>query len=98
MLLFIYENRVVFVGEHMVFSLHVHTFVLMVTALSATLPYAISKWSDIVTVSYVLIAMRRVYGGRWWPTILRLLLLQLIYGFAAGIVMLFLSVGLLFTF
>jgi hypothetical protein len=45
----------------------------------------------------MLIAMRRVYGGRWWPTIIRLLLLQLIYGFAAGVVMLLLSVSLLFT-
>lgn len=97
LLLFIYENRIAFVGEHMVFSVHIHTFVLMVTALSAALPYAVGKWSEVVTTIYLLIALRRVYGGRWWPTVIRLLLLLLVYGIATGIVMLLLSVGLVFA-
>jgi Protein of unknown function (DUF3667) len=69
----VYRNRGLVYGEHIVFALHLHTFwLLAVCALMGTVLL-------IAIPAYTLLAMRRVYGGRWWPLLLRAAFLSLIY-------------------
>lgn len=58
-------------AEHLVFGLHCQTFLLLVLLAQAKLPAvpanALSYW----TLAYLVIALRRVYGGTWAGTIVR---------------------------
>jgi hypothetical protein len=75
-----YRNRRLRYTEHLVFALHVHAFWFL--ALLFTLP----GWGLLTTLAlltvpvYTLIAMRRVYGGRTWPRLLRACLVSTLYG------------------
>ena len=73
LLTLVYRNRGLVYGEHPVSALHLHTFwLLAVCALMATVLV-------IAIPVYALLAMRRVYRGRWWPLLLRCAFLSLIY-------------------
>jgi hypothetical protein len=66
--------------EHLVFALHVHAFWFV--ALLLTLP----DWGPLTALAllavpvYTLLAMKRVYGGRRWPRLLRAGLVSALYG------------------
>jgi hypothetical protein len=57
--------------EHLVFALHVHAFWFF--AMLLTLPDKgwLSAFAFAAIVVYPMLALRRVYGGRWWPRLLR---------------------------
>jgi predicted RNA-binding Zn-ribbon protein involved in translation (DUF1610 family) len=73
-------NRDLRYTEHLVFALHVHAFWFL--ALSLTLP----GWGWLTALAwlavpvYTLMALRRVYGGRLWPRLLRACLVSALYG------------------
>jgi predicted RNA-binding Zn-ribbon protein involved in translation (DUF1610 family) len=75
-----YRNRRLRYTEHLVFALHVHAFWFL--ALLFTLP----GWGPLTGLTlltvpvYTLIAMKRVYGGRRWPRLLRACLVSALYG------------------
>jgi hypothetical protein len=75
-----YRNRGLRYTEHLVFALHVHAFWFL--ALLFTLP----GWGPLTGLAvltvpvYTLIAMKRVYGGRRWPRLLRACLVSALYG------------------
>lgn len=75
-----YRNRHLRYTEHLVFALHVHAFWFV--ALLLTLP----GWWPMTTLAllgvpvYTLLAMKRVYGGRLWPRLLRAGLVTTLYG------------------
>ena len=75
-----YANRRLRYTEHLVFALHVHAFWFL--ALLLTLP----DWGPLKAVAvlavpvYTLAAMKRVYGGRRWPRLLRAGLVSVLYG------------------
>jgi hypothetical protein len=75
-----YRNRRLLYTEHLVFALHVHAFWFV--ALLLTLP----GWGPLTTAAllvvpvYTLMAMKRVYGGRTWPRLLRAGLVSCLYG------------------
>jgi hypothetical protein len=76
----VYRNRRLRYAEHLVFALHVHAFWFAMWALNlAGLPWisALAAWAAPV---YTLLAMRRVYGGRWGPRLLRAGVVSLLYG------------------
>lgn len=79
----VYRNRGLVYGEHLVFALHLHTFWLLAVAALVLLPSAtpglIGLALLIAIPLYALFAMRRVYGGRWWPRLLRSAFLSLMY-------------------
>lgn len=80
----VYRNRGLVYGEHLVFALHLHTFWLLAVCALVVLPEAPSAWVAIVLLLlsiplHALLAMRRVYGGRWWPLLLRSAFLSLVY-------------------
>lgn len=76
----VYYNRRMRYTEHLVFALHVHAFWFF--ALALTLPDRnwLSLPALIAIPWYTLAAMRRVYGGRRWPRLLRGAVISLLYG------------------
>ena len=66
--------------EHLVFALHVHAFwfLALMVAMSGV------DWLVLVSMLgvpvYTLVAMKRVYGGRLWPRLLRAALVSVLYG------------------
>jgi Protein of unknown function (DUF3667) len=66
--------------EHLVFALHVHAFwfLALMVAMSGV------DWLVLVLMLgvpvYTLLAMKRVYGGRLWPRLLRAALVSVLYG------------------
>ncbi|GGD01681.1 DUF3667 domain-containing protein [Undibacterium terreum] len=81
-----FRRRFVY-GVHLVFVLHVHAFAYLLFLLSL-LPFAPAGPLATVFVVYFVAALRKVYGGRWIPQILRALALFIVYG-------LFVAFGLL---
>jgi hypothetical protein len=75
-----YRNRRLRYTEHLVFSLHVHAFWFV--ALLFTLPdWGLLTASALLAVPvYTLFAMKRVYGGRLGPRLLRACLVSALYG------------------
>jgi hypothetical protein len=75
-----YRNRRLRYTEHLVFALHVHAFWFV--ALLFTLPsWGLLTAAALLTVPvYTLAAMKRVYGGRPWPRLLRACLVSVLYG------------------
>ena len=81
----LYRNRKLGYTEHLVFALHVHAFWFVVLALMQ-LPFdAAGPLGLLVIFGYTLLAMSRVYGGRWLPLLARACTLTLFYA-AAGVV------------
>jgi len=75
-----YTNRRLRYTEHLVFALHVHAFwFLMLGLIVSGLP-PISGLATLAVPVYTLLAMRRVYGGRWWPRLLRAAFVSTLYG------------------
>jgi predicted RNA-binding Zn-ribbon protein involved in translation (DUF1610 family) len=75
-----YRNRRLHYTEHLVFALHVHAFWFL--ALLLTLPgwRLLTALAALSLPVYTLMAMKRVYGGRWWPRLLRAGLVSALYG------------------
>lgn len=77
----------VFLIEHLVFSVHIHTVVFVALALvaltSAIVGDAGFLWSVwIVLAVYLWMAMYRVYGRSWWLTSLKFAALLIVYSIA----------------
>jgi Protein of unknown function (DUF3667) len=79
LLALIYFNRRMFLGEHLVFSLHVHAFLFLLFVMMALLPDGLDGWLLLLVPPYILVALKQVYQGRWFATILRASVLALTY-------------------
>ncbi len=84
----VYWNRGMFYGEHLVFALHTHTFALLALLAASLAPSVIAPFIALAVPVYKLLAMRRVYGGRWRMTLLRSAAITLPYLIATFVVML----------
>jgi hypothetical protein len=92
--------------DHLIFALHYHAFVFLDFVLLLLLgrPWVpdLLAWLlvpilGLGLVLYLPLALRRVYGGSWWMTLLKLLGLAVIYTFVFGVgVFLLVSVILAF--
>jgi len=93
MLKLVYWSRRLHYTEHLVFALHVHAFWFF--ALLIALPNV--PWlTGLVFLAlpvYTHLAMRRVYGGGWWATLLRESLVAFLYLFVVSIVLVFVFLG-----
>jgi hypothetical protein len=87
----VYLNRRMRYTEHLVFALHVHAFWFI--ALALTLPDQI--WLSLPAFAAVpwhtIVAMRRVYGGRLWPRLLRAGVVTVLYGVTMTLALSFLG-------
>jgi len=69
-----YANRRRAFGEHLVFAMHGQTFAFLLASVLALATPTHDGGSALIAMPfYGFIALRRVYGGRWWPTLVRLL-------------------------
>ncbi len=75
----VYWNRRLRYTEHLVFALHVHAFWFFALALTLWEQKWLSGLASIAVPVYTFLAMRRVYGGRWWPLLLRGAVVSLLY-------------------
>lgn len=76
----LYLNRRLRYTEHLVFALHVHAFWFVALALTVFGPGWVGTLAFFAVPVYTLLAMRRVYGGRWWPLLLRAGVIAALYG------------------
>lgn len=76
----LYLNRQLRYTEHLVFALHVHAFWFLALACTVFGPAWAGTLATFVVPAYTLLAMRRVYGGRWWPLLLRAVVISALYG------------------
>lgn len=74
-----YWNRGLRYTEHLVFALHVHAFWFAVLALNLLPLGGFEGLSWFAVPVYTLVAMKRVYGGRWWPRWLRAAAVSTVY-------------------
>jgi hypothetical protein len=75
-----YLNRRLRYTEHLVFALHLHAFWFLMLALSLAPLDWLKLLVMLATPAYTLLAMRRVYAGRWWPRLLRAVMISALYG------------------
>lgn len=75
-----YRGRGLTYGEHFVFSLHLHAFWFLAMLVITLVPDSVGSVLQLGVPVYGVWAMRETYGGRWWPTILRALVVSLLYG------------------
>ena len=78
-MLLTYFNRRMTYGEHFVFSLHLHAFWFLAGVVIAVVPQSVAGLLQIAVVVYGVWAMHATYGGRWWTTTLRALLVIVLY-------------------
>jgi len=94
----VYLLRGRFLVEHLVFALHFHTFAFLLATLlvlvGTVLPGGLSGWMFFLPVfAYLLVTLRRVFGGSWAGTAFREVLLLILYGSAFFIGMMLLLAG-----
>jgi hypothetical protein len=71
LLMWVYACRRMRFGAHMIFSLYLHSFFLLVFVLESKLPLFLATLLSLWAIAYSVIALKRVYGGTWGETILR---------------------------
>jgi hypothetical protein len=79
-------------GEHLVFAFHVHAAWFVLALITLLLPDSVNGLPLIAMPVYTMFAMHRVYGGRWWSTLLRGLAISLPY--LVSILMVMILLGL----
>jgi hypothetical protein len=84
-LLLVYRNRRLRYTEHLIFALHLHAFgALVLAVMTVELPW-VNGLGIAVLPLYAALAMKRVYGGRWWALLLRLWALTTAHAAVAGL-------------
>ena len=81
----VYWNRRLRYAEHLVFALHVHSFWFLAMVLPMLQVGWLTTLALVAVPVYTWLALRRVYGGRWWPRVLRAGLVALVYLVVLGL-------------
>jgi Protein of unknown function (DUF3667) len=71
----LFRNRRLHYTEHLIFALHLHAFWFLLAALVMVGGEYAGLVALLVAPVYWLLALRRVYGGRWWALLVRQLVL-----------------------
>lgn len=80
-------NRGLRYTEHLVLGLHLHAFWFVALALTLADLDWLSTLAFCALPLYTLLALKRVYGGRWWLLTLRAALVSLLYAVTLAFVM-----------
>lgn len=83
----VYWNRRLYYTEHLVFALHLHSFWFIAMGLVLLDADWLTALAMGIVPLYTWLALRRVYGGRWWPRLLRVGVLGLAYLVALALAM-----------
>lgn len=73
----LFRNRHLRYTEHLVFALHLHAFWFLLAAVVMVGGEYVGLAALLAAPAYWLLSLRRVYGGRWWALVLRLVVLAL---------------------
>ena len=76
----VYLNRRLRYTEHLVFALHLHAYWFLALALTLSQLPPLALVAVLSVPMHTLLAMKRVYGGRWWALLPRAALVTLLYG------------------
>jgi hypothetical protein len=76
----VFLNRRMRYTEHLVFALHLHAFWFAMLLCAVAGAGGLRAAALLAVPVYAQLAMRRVYGGRWWTDLLRSGLLIVLYG------------------
>lgn len=87
----VYVRRRMTYGSHIVFALHLHTFWLLAIVASLAHQAVLAIMSFAIPL-YAIVAMQRVYGGGWFKTIVKAILVSFLYGLAATIAVGFVAI------
>lgn len=71
--------------DHFIFALHVHAFAFILFTVMMPVPDAVSRYTVLILLVYLILAMRRVYAQGWMRTIFKWLALSGMYALALGI-------------
>ena len=83
-----YRNRGMRYTEHLVFALHLHSFWFIALALALPDQAWLSALAITAVPVYAMLALRRVYGGRLGPRLVRAAVVSVLYGLTLGLAML----------
>lgn len=75
----LYWRRRLYYSEHLIYALHVHSFTFLLLLAIAVYPAVVGEWLWFAGMVYYWMAMRKVFGGRWWMTTLRWATLGMVY-------------------
>lgn len=75
----LYRRRHLHYGEHLVYAFHVHAFAFLLLLAIALTNATIGELLYLAGAVYFWLAMRRVFGGRWWATALRFAAIGTVY-------------------
>jgi len=87
-----YLNRHMRYTEHLVFALHLHALWFLMLMAVATPWVWLNVVAFIAIPAYALLAVKRVYGGRWWATLLRASVQTVLYTATLLVAVLFVDV------
>lgn len=93
----LYLRRRMLYGEHLVYAFHVHAFAFVVLLGISLTNKAIGDLLGIAGMVYFWLAMRRVFGGRWWATSLRYLTISIVYPLLLSLAILLTLVAAVFA-
>jgi hypothetical protein len=82
-----YFNRQLRYTEHLVAALHLHAFWFIAFGVTLLNQQWLSAIAFLLTPIYTFRALRRIYGGRWWPRLARAAVIALAYLVAIGLAM-----------
>jgi hypothetical protein len=88
----VYVRRKIYLFDHAIFTLHFHSFIflfftlLLLVSLFVTVPN-LYLFAFLATLTYLLIAMRKVYRQSWGKTTVKLLTILFLYSFIGIFVM-----------
>ena len=82
LLQWVYRARHRRYGANLIFGLYIHSFFLLIFVIEAKLPWALATVLSIWAIVYYLLSLKRVYGGTWAETVVRSVLLTILYGLA----------------
>ena len=90
-----YRRRRMRYDEHVVFSLHMHSFWFLGLLALTGLPSGWSEAGLLLVAAYGVLALRQVYRGRWRTTLLRAAFISAVYGVVLTLGLAVLTLGLL---
>lgn len=93
----VYRGRGMYYGEHVVYAFHVHAFSFFMLLGLAFIPDSVSGVLAFWGAAYFWLAMRRVYGGRWWATTLRYMTISTLYPLLLVLLLTIVALAAIFT-
>lgn len=93
----LYLRRSMHYGEHLVYALHVHAFAFLMLLGTALGSKGVGDLLGLASMVYFWFAMRRVFGGGWWATLLRFLAISIVYPILLSLAILLTLVAAVFA-